>query len=447
MKKIITLLLITLYIGSYSQVAKGDRILAWQIDASQNGNYDSAFNYGLNACMESIHWSITWKDIQPDTNTFDNAFLSLFDLLNIYYPASGTSVELQVSPINTNVKETPTEFDSLSFANPLVIRHFKQLLDSIFIRIPNLTLAALNIGNEADALWGANATEYNDFKIFLDSVSPYAKQLYFNHHGEDLKIGTTLTHHGLTNAPTSSYAQNLNTGRDIISVTYYPLNNDFTMKSPSVVQADFDTLVSLYSDTNQPIYFTECGYSSSSTCNSSENQQADFYTNVFSAWDFHLNNIKYLTIFKSTDWSQATVNTFKTYYGINDTIFGEYLRTLGVRTFLGDGTNKLAYERIICELNSRNWCTPLNCNTTSIEKTNGEENIKLFPNPTFEKLTVLSIENHINKLEVFTLNGKKIKNITINNLNSIDVSSLKQGVYFIRIEVDSSIITKKIIKR
>ena len=38
------------------------------------------------------------------------------------------------------------------------------------------------------------------------------------------------------------------------------------------------------------------------------------------------------------------------FYGLNDNVFLEFLRKLGVRTWDNDGTNKPAYETIICEL-------------------------------------------------------------------------------------------------
>jgi hypothetical protein len=215
------------------------------------------------------------------------------------------------------------------------------------------------------------------------------------------------------------------------------------MKNPSVVSGDFKKLVLAYSDTNQPIYFAECGYASSDSCHSSEALQAQFFRNVFNAWDSNYKHIKYLTIFKSTDWSQASVNALGTYYGITNIKFLEYLRTLGVRTWDNNGINKLAYEAILCELNTRNWCT-VNCNaTTSIPSVEPPHTYSLYPNPTDGELTFtssseihsISIYNPIGML-VFTTFSRRI-----------DLSSLPKGMYHVLIEFKSGKkVQEKIIK-
>lgn len=225
---------IFLFIGfGFSQQPKGERTLAWQIDMTENYNYDSAFTYGNDACMESVHLFFKWTDVESDTSIFNTSFIHNFlDIVNIYYPAWDVKVELQIAPTNTGVKEVPSELMNLPFDEPLVINRFKILLDTVFAHIPNVTLAALNIGNESDINFGTDAAQYNAYKVFLDSVSNYAKALYFNLHSTNLNTGTTFTHHGLTHSSTASLCKSVNNGLDIVTVTYYPLNSDFTMKPP-----------------------------------------------------------------------------------------------------------------------------------------------------------------------------------------------------------------------
>ena len=206
--------------------------------------------------MESIHLTFAWSSIEPNAGNFDANYINnILDIADIYYPAYGTKVELQIPTMNTNVKVTPTDLVSTDFDDLTMINRFKVLLDTLFIHIPNVELSALNIGNESDAYMGTDVTQYNQYKMFLDSVVPYAKQLYFNLHGTDLKVGTTFTYDGLVEASTSSLCQTVNNGLDIVSTTYYPLNPDFTMESPAVVSSDFSNLVNIYSDTLKPIYF------------------------------------------------------------------------------------------------------------------------------------------------------------------------------------------------
>jgi len=75
-----------------------------------------------------------------------------------------------------------------------------------------------------------------------------------------------------------------------------------------------------------------------------------------------------------------------------------------------------------------------------------QENIILFPNPTTNFTQLKGIElNSIQKISLTDINGKIVfKNILINQ--SISISSLSKGVYFINITTsNNTIITRKII--
>ena len=430
MKIIITLFLVSIFsINTSAQLPKGDRILGWQVDMAQNNDYDSAYAYAETGCMESIHLFFTWSSIEISNGNFDASYIAnTLDIIDIYHPAYGNKAELQIATINTVAKETPSDLLTVNFDDPIMINRFKEFLDTLFIHIPNLELTALNIGNEADIYWGTDATKYSQNKTFLDSVIPYAKQLYFNLHGTNLKVGTTFTFDGLTSASTSTLCQSVNNSLDIVTLTYYPLNPDFTMEPPSIVSSDFANLVSIYSDTLQPIYFAECGYASSNSCNSSDVQQAQFFQNVFTAWDTYYDNIKYLTIFKTTDWSQQEVNDFAIYYGISDNIFLEYLRTLGVRTWDSDGTNKPAYETILCELNARSWCS-VSCSTIGVEEKVDADLTEIFPNPT-NGLININTEKLIEQVQVYNSLGELCL-VTDNSI--LNINKLPNGIYYLTI--------------
>jgi hypothetical protein len=443
MKKENLLLFLSLFTTvSFAQLPKGDRTLAWQIDLAENNNYDSAFSYAQKACMQSVHLFYTWSSIEPSTGNFDAAFIgNTLDAANIYYPIFGMKVELQLAPINTGAKETPQDLKPKDFDDPVMIQRFKIFLDTVFSRIPNVELSALNIGNESNAYLGTNTRAYTAFKTFLDSVVPYAKQKYRTLHGQELKVGTTLTFEGLTEPATKTLCRDLNKDLDIVALTYYPLASDFSMKAPEVVYDDFDELVQVYTDTSQPIYFVECGYSSSDSCKSSESQQAEFYRLMFSAWDSHADLIKYMTIFKSTDWSQAQVEELGRYYGVNDTRFLEYLRTLGVRTWDGNGQNKMAYETILCELNARGWCS-VSCTTRSIEKEE-ELQVQVYPNPVSDYLYIES-RNTVQTIEAYNAQGVLVGK---SSEQTISFNKVPDGIYCVRIQFKSGqTAIKKVIK-
>lgn len=419
-------------------------MLGWQIGISENNNYDSAFAYTETACMEVVHMFMQWSILEPDTGVYDNDFINEFlNNINIYFPWHNTKVELQIAVTNTVVKETPSELLSVPFDDSIMIDQFKRALDTVFAHIPDLDLVALNIGNESSVLFGTDAAEYASFKTFLDSVAPYAKQIYQNIHGTDLKVGTAFTFDGLTDPARQALCESVNATRDIISVTYYPLNSDFTVESPTVVSSDFADLVAIYSDTLKPIHFVECGYPASAVCNSSEIMQADFFTNVFEAWDEQYDHIKYLSVFQSTDWSQDFVDTIAIYYGINDPIFKEFLRTLGVRTFLGYGTDKLAYDRILCELDARNWCT-VNCPTTSIPEVQEQLDWQFYQDPNSGSATLSFDLSGVQQYEllIFDVQGRMVlhKNNSRSNTVTFRTDDLPKGMYLLKLSGKNGII-------
>lgn len=432
---IVLLICIGFNFSTIAQLPKGDRIFAWQVDPSENEDYDMAFSFAADACQESTHLSLTWSGLEPDAGEFDHDFIvSRLDVANIYFPLYDTQVELQIAVTNIAIKEVPTDLDAVPFDDPLMIERFKIALDTIFLHIPDIDLAALNIGNESDILFGTNESMYTSFKTFLDSIVPYAKATYFDLYGKELKVGTTLTMAGLTSPDKSDYCQILNEDLDIVAVTYYPLAPDFTMESPAVVEGHFDALVALYPSVDQPIYFAECGYASSETCISTEELQAEFFSEVFQAWDKHYDNIKYLTIFKSTDWSVDDVEFFEEYLGIDDPIFLEYLRTLGVRTWEGDGNNKLAYEFILCELEARDWCD-VDCALTEIEVNKLTNDIQLYPNPANEALNITA-NAPIDQVIIYNAMGKSI--LTTKETN-IAINELEPGIYLVHIRLSNNI--------
>ncbi|MCX6197662.1 MAG: T9SS type A sorting domain-containing protein [Bacteroidetes bacterium] len=76
---------------------------------------------------------------------------------------------------------------------------------------------------------------------------------------------------------------------------------------------------------------------------------------------------------------------------------------------------------------------------------NKEPEVKLYPNPTNEKLFIESpLDNCV--VEIFSLEGRKQLHIEINSkAESIDISNLSNGLYFVNISSDKSI-TRKFVK-
>ena len=71
---------------------------------------------------------------------------------------------------------------------------------------------------------------------------------------------------------------------------------------------------------------------------------------------------------------------------------------------------------------------------------------KIYPNPTTRELRIENGELKIENVEIFDVYGRKIFNFQLSIFNSIDVSHLSAGVYFVKIHTAEGEVTQKVIK-
>ncbi|HLW32011.1 MAG TPA: T9SS type A sorting domain-containing protein [Aequorivita sp.] len=78
---------------------------------------------------------------------------------------------------------------------------------------------------------------------------------------------------------------------------------------------------------------------------------------------------------------------------------------------------------------------------------NSFENFKFYPNPTQDVLN-LSSKNNIDNVAIFSLLGQKVLDVSVNqNTSSINLESLTQGVYVMKVTIDGTVASYKIIKQ
>lgn len=99
-------------------------------------------------------------------------------------------------------------------------------------------------------------------------------------------------------------------------------------------------------------------------------------------------------------------------------------------------------------ISSVSWS--INKTTTAIKKitsSSTETNIDLYPNPTSGSTNIRFDEatKGDTRIDIFDLQGQKI--LSFSNVNSIDLQSLSQGIYVVRIYINNNLVTtRKIIK-
>jgi len=102
--------------------------------------------------------------------------------------------------------------------------------------------------------------------------------------------------------------------------------------------------------------------------------------------------------------------------------------------------------------------TQNNCTDTSscypvivsgISKGELNTGVTIFPNPTKEAITVFSVQFKVEKIELFSLIGERLyEKACIGNCNeeSVDVSPLSVGIYFVKVSTEKGIATFKVVK-
>jgi hypothetical protein len=344
-KTLTSLLLLFAFVArAQSFTPKGERQLSIDITEAVTGDYGDAFTLATSVGMQVTSLSLSWDELESSPNHYGTQE-NLLELANDFYSQQGVAISLALTPIDTNNLRLPTYLKDKAFDDPEVIERFKRLLDYVFSQLPDLELSSLAIGNEIDSYLGTNKQLWQQYTRFFQETSAYARSKR-----SGLLVGSKLGFGGLT-GEAHTLSANLIQTSDVVMLTYYPLNNDFTVKNPDVVHEDFAKLVKLFP--NKPIYILEAGYPSSPLLGSSEETQADFVREIFRAWDTQAEHIKLLDFLWLHDIPPAVVEELGDYYGFRDEKFLAYLATLGLRTF--DGEDKEAFKVLGLETKQRGW--------------------------------------------------------------------------------------------
>jgi hypothetical protein len=74
--------------------------------------------------------------------------------------------------------------------------------------------------------------------------------------------------------------------------------------------------------------------------------------------------------------------------------------------------------------------------------------LRVYPNPTTGELTIDKGELTIDNVEIYDIYGRKlIVNFQLSIFNSIDISDLPAGVYFVKIDTEAGEVMKKVVKK
>jgi hypothetical protein len=327
-------------------VPKGDRILELDANAPEVDDYDQVMELARELGVDSIRLSVYWDDIEVSPGQYqpDPNWLAIADQ---YYSAQGFSISLVISVLDTTEIRVPKDLQGRRFNDPELAERFLDLLDYIKTQLVEVELISIAIGNEIDGVLGNDPQDWKDYQIFYEKTADYARILW-----PDIPVSTKVTFDGLM-GPMAASAGDLYQSSSVVMTTYYPLKGDFSVKDPSVVLNDFQALVEAFP--NKEIHLTEIGYPTSQFNSSSPEKQASFINYMFQAWDKYSDQIRLLSYSWLTDLPPASVKELESYYGLSNQAFGEFLRTLGLRTYPGTGQNKPGFDQFQQEAQQRGW--------------------------------------------------------------------------------------------
>lgn len=326
-------------------VAKGERILAIDANPAENNNYLDSLAKAVQIGAQTISLHFDWRSLEPTATSYKPVYL---DIANAFYPPRGLNLSLVLAPIHNNNLVLPPDLQGLPFDDPLVVSRFKMLLDFVFAHIPNINLTNLVIGSEIDAYLGTDLEKWEQYISFYSQIVDYAHQLR-----PQVSVTTEFRFiHGYLGRA-RPFLEKINEYSDVIGVSYYPLTLEGMVINPEVLTRHFKTIVDGFP--NKPIQFLQLGFPSSSLLQSDENLQAAFVKELFKAWDLYAERINLVRYTFMTDFSVAAISNASTYFGDASPLFKEFLSTLGLRRFLGNGTDKLALLAFDAETHARGW--------------------------------------------------------------------------------------------
>ena len=363
---------------------RGERILEIDITPAESRDYGAAFLEASRLGMQSTSLSLDWtvietgldSSVQPPQPIYQSdPDLDYLAIADYCYPLTDTGVSLTLRPIVTLAKNLPPDLQGLPLDDPRVIQRFEQLIDHVLEKLPNLRLTALVIGSEVD-LYLTDPSRRSAWQSFFPAVAEYARNRYRALYPGRTPppVGFEVTHKGLL-GDQSSYYQGLMTASDLVGVSYYPMDERGQVQPPAQFSADVAALRRLYPD--KPLYFFQLGYPSGfdpdplypeldqgyqPSIGSSAAKQADFIDAVFEVWDREAGHIAMIDFTWLHDLSAASVRETATNpaFGGNpdpDPLFYEFLRTLGLAGWSGDGAvlEKPAWERLREAAAVRGW--------------------------------------------------------------------------------------------
>ena len=304
-------------------------------------NYTAEYQAIAAAGVEGAQTAAPWSSLNPTGTTYDLTMVT-----NPYFGLGAldgygfTTLFLNISVVALKQRTMPADIAGLDFNDAAVKSRLRALIDQV---LPYLHggVKYVAFGNEVDAYFATHPGEWPQFVDLIEDARVHLKSLR-----PTKQVGVTTTFAAATGSQSAEIAT-MNTHMDMIALTYYPIDSiTFLPRDPSTVATDMQAMSSL--SPTKPIVLQEWGYPSSSVLMSSEQEQADFVFNSFTAWkDNRASRFPFIGFFKRRDWDSAECQARSAGQSPGQPLY-EFLCSLGL--LRNDQTQKFAYQELLDQL-------------------------------------------------------------------------------------------------
>ncbi|HGJ65727.1 TPA: T9SS type A sorting domain-containing protein [bacterium] len=368
--------------------------------------------------------NFTWAEAQ---NLMDHGQIRAYvDYVKSLKSTYNLKIHLSLKNPSTYVNYVPAAFTGLNFEDTTLTNAYFEFATNLIDSFAT-TVDYFSIGVESDIYFKDHPEEIDEFVTLFSNISDYVHLNY-----PSIKISTAVTYiYGIEINDT--IWQSTKNFSDVLCITYWPLNNDFTVISTAIsdISSDMNTL--LQKAGSKPIVIKEVGFPSSSLTNSSEIMQRNFIEELF--WQtMYKPQIEGVELQFLADFNSSSVNYWANFYQVNSPIFEGYVGSLGLMDTLG--THKLAYTTYLQMLDTL-------CTISNIADNPKSVKLIMYPNPVNSFVTVNTEKKCL--IEIYTITGSRIISTYEKNIN---LAHFAPSVYLILVkdEFGKKLIMDKLVK-
>ncbi len=322
----------------------GTRLFGINPSESEQG-FMPSWELAAEAGVQVVEILIHWDQVETEEGIYTDPDGVLQAIS--FYGMENVRVLLTIAVLNTTESTVPRYLSGYDYNSPEVVESFIEMSDWVFQQIsPSVIIAGFSIGNEID-IYLEGSQQWNSYTEFFSQVSDHARN-----ERPSIPVEVKCTASNCINGIDSAEIININHYSDVVMMNCYFNSSSFQVLPPESVHEYFEQLVSLFP--SKDIWITETGYQSGSEhCGSSQVNQAQFYHELFTAWDTHSDRIDMVLVNWLHDQSPETIAQWIEYYGSSDPGFVEFLSTLGLRNH--NHTDKYAWLQVLEEASARGW--------------------------------------------------------------------------------------------